>query len=68
MDLKTFLDGKDRKAFAKKAKVSFHYLNNLCQRPRQCGKNTAFKIVAASDGLLTIDDILHPPDDVNINC
>jgi DNA-binding transcriptional regulator YdaS (Cro superfamily) len=60
MNLKTYLKDKDRKAFAKKIGRSPNYLNNLCQDPGQCGKKTACRIVEASGGVVTLEEMLMP--------
>ena len=64
MDLRTYLKGKSRKEFADKIKTSVNYINNLCQRPQQCGKNTALRIEEATGGAVTLRELLfpNPPD------
>jgi len=57
MELKLFLKGKNRKQFADKIGRELSYLHNLCQHPQQAGKNTILKIIEASDGAVTFEDM-----------
>jgi len=60
MELRAYLKGKSRKDFAGKIGRSVNYLNNLCQHPEQCGKITARRIEQATDGAVTIREMLFP--------
>lgn len=57
MELKKYLAGKNRKEFAAKIGTSIHYVNNLCQRPDQAGKNIIQKIVDATNGAVSFEDM-----------
>jgi hypothetical protein len=60
MELKQYLKGKNRAAFAKATKNKVSYINNLCQHPEQCGKKTAYRIFEATGGLVTPDEMMRP--------
>lgn len=59
MDLKSYIEqsGLTRSEFAKLAKIKPFYLNNLCQRPHKAGKKAIEKIISASGGAVTFDDM-----------
>lgn len=57
MELKHFLKDKNRKQFADTIGIELSYLHNLCQHPEQAGKNTILKIIKASDGAVTFEDM-----------
>jgi serine phosphatase RsbU (regulator of sigma subunit) len=57
MELKHYLKGKNRKEFATKIGTKVTYLNNLCQRPEQAGKNIIKKIIAETDGAISFEDM-----------
>jgi pantothenate kinase len=57
MELRNYLKRNDRKAFAHKCDTTVNYLNNLCQHPEQAGKKMIRKIISASGGAVTFDDM-----------
>jgi len=65
MDLKSYLKGKSRREFAEKIGTSLNYINNLCQRPTQAGKNIALRIEQATGGAVTRMELLYPTKGVN---
>lgn len=57
MELKNYLKDKNRAEFANKIGTTVNYLNNLCQHPEQAGKKMIRKIISASEGAVTFDDM-----------
>jgi len=57
MELKHYLKGKNRKEFAEQIETKITYLNNICQRPNQAGKQIILKIIAATNGAVTFEDM-----------
>lgn len=62
MDLKTYFStfGKSRADFAKEIGSTLNYINNLCQRPNQVGKKTALRISQATNGKVSVMELLFP--------
>lgn len=68
MDLKSYLKGKSRREFAEKIGTSLNYINNLCQRPSQAGKNIALRIEQATGGAVTRMELLYPEKEAGNQC
>lgn len=61
MNLKTYLQGKDRAEFAKVVGTTKNYINNLCSDSVYVpGRKLALRIQEATGGQVTVMELLFP--------
>ena len=60
MKLKDFLKNKSRTFFAKKISSTKNYVDQLCSGQRRPSPELALKIQGATDGAVTVMELLYP--------
>lgn len=57
MKLKEYLKGKNRKEFASLVKAGVGHINNICCDAVEPGRKLGFRIIEATKGDVTMDDL-----------